>query len=235
MGAIFPGSSKDQGVAWLFAGAADYRWHGRGARDTKSLVAVSGEIMAWPSSLQVGLKEWASVCRALERGTQILLLRKGGIHDVAGEFEVEHREFVLFSTYVHQNLKMLKGDFHGDFEAATEEPRQVHITAAGVVTDIIQIQSRRQMDAIEDEHIWSPPLIDMRFNYRPENPLYLLLVRAYRLHDPQTIENTPAYAGCKSWVPFEQNIATGGATPVLDDVRYANKRDRIMDRIGAAR
>jgi hypothetical protein len=191
--------------------------------------------LAWPSSLQVGLKEWASVCRALERGTQILLLRKGGIHDVAGEFEVEHREFVLFPTYVHQNLKMLKADVHADFEARTAEPQQVHITAAGVVTDILQIKSRLQMDAIEDEHIWSPPLIDMRFNYRPENPLYLLLVRAYRLHDAQTLENTPAYAGCKSWVPFDHDLATGGATPVLDEVRYANKRQRVIERISTAR
>ena len=37
-----------------------------------------------------------------------------------------------------------------------------------------------QMDALDGEHIWTAPLIDMRFNYRPQNPLYLLLVRAFR-------------------------------------------------------
>ena len=187
--------------------------------------------MAWPSSLQMCLKEWASVCGALEHGSQIILLRKGGIREEAGEFEVEHRQFFLFPTYVHQNLNMLKPMAHGDFEARTEEPNQVRLSAAGVVTDIVQIQSRAQMDAIDNQHLWTSPLIDMRFNYRPENPLYLLLVRAYRLHEPQMIENTPAYSGCKSWVPLEREIATGNAMPVLDEVKYELKRRGILDRV----
>jgi hypothetical protein len=187
--------------------------------------------MAWPSSLQVGLKEWASVCGALEHGRQILLLRKGGILEAIGGFEVENREFLLFPTYLHQNLAMLKPAAHGDFEALTEEPQQVRLSVAGVVTDIIPLKSRQQMDAIDDEHIWTPPLLDMRFSYRPANPLYLLLVRAYRLHEPQSVENTPAYAGCKSWVPMDKSIATGDATAVLDDVKYGFRRKGILSRL----
>lgn len=188
--------------------------------------------MAWPSSLQVGLKEWASVCRALEHGTQIVLLRKGGIYESAGEFEVEHRQFLLFPTYLHQNLKMLKPSAHEGFEARSEEPQQIRMTAAGLVTDIVQLQSRAQMEAIDAEHVWTPTLIDMRFNYRPQNPLYLMLVRAYRLHEPQVVENTPAYAGCKSWVPLDREIATGDALPALDEVKYEFKRKQILERIG---
>jgi hypothetical protein len=187
--------------------------------------------MAWPSSLQVALKEWASVCTALGQGTQIMLLRKGGIYESAGEFELEHREFLLFPTYVHQNLKMLKPAGQAGFEARSEEPKQIRMSAAGVVTDIIQLKSRQQMDLIDSEHIWTPPLIDMRFSYRPENPLYLLLVRAYRLHEPQTVENTPAYAGCKSWVPLDQPMPTGNAVAALDDVKYEFKRKSILDKI----
>src|SRR5206468_6935689 len=33
--------------------------------------------MPLPDPLHVGLKEWAAVCRALEEGRQMLLLRKG--------------------------------------------------------------------------------------------------------------------------------------------------------------
>jgi hypothetical protein len=54
--------------------------------------------------LSIALKEWATLCRALETGRQIILLRKGGIYESAGEFEVEHRRFLLFPTYLHQNL-----------------------------------------------------------------------------------------------------------------------------------
>ena len=99
------------------------------------------------------------------------------------------------------------------------------------VSDIVQLKSREQMDAIEKEHVWTKPLIDMRFNYRPENPLYLLLVRAYRLGNAVTVDNTPAYAGCKSWVPLEKGISTHGATAVLDDTTYQTRRQLILARL----
>ena len=171
------------------------------------------------------------MCRALEQGRQTVLLRKGGIYEAAGEFEVEHREFLLFPTYLHQNLKMLKPSEHEGFEPRSAEPDQVSITAAGAVTDIIELKSRAQIDAIDDEHVWTSPLIDMRFNYRPENPLYLLLVRAYRLRQPATLANTPAYAGCKSWVPLDQAVQVGDALPVLDDVTHEVRRASIVERI----
>lgn len=187
--------------------------------------------MAWPSSLQVALKEWNTVCHALESGTQIILLRKGGIYESSGEFELENRQFLLFPTFVHQKLEMLKPEAREGFESRSEEPGQIRVSAAGVVTDILRLTSRQQMDAIDAEHIWTAPLIDMRFNYKPENPLYLLLVRAYRLRAPLMIDNTPAYAGCKSWVPLDHAIPTGEALPVLDDLRFEVKRKQIIDRI----
>ncbi|HEX5245269.1 MAG TPA: DUF1802 family protein, partial [Tepidisphaeraceae bacterium] len=85
--------------------------------------------------------------------------------------------------------------------------------------------------AIDGEYIWAPPLIDMRFNYRPENPLYLLLVRGYRLSAEVTVENTPAYAGCKSWVPLDQAIEMSGSMPVLDDAAYSARRKQILNAI----
>ena len=184
--------------------------------------------MAWPTSLQIALKEWASVCNALETGRQMILLRKGGIYESAGEFELENPQFLLFPTYLHQNPAMLKHEAHAGFEPVSAEPDDIRISAAGVVSDILPLRSRRQIDAIDDEHVWTSPLIDMRFNYKPQNPLYLLLVRAYRLHEPVAMANTPAYAGCKSWVPLDRAVETGLAMPVLDDVRYEVRRDRIL-------
>jgi hypothetical protein len=180
------------------------------------------------NSLSFALKEWAVVCRALETGRQMILLRKGGIYESAGEFELEHREFLLFPSYLHQNEAMLKSEVHDQLANSGREPSELTLSAAGVVTDILQLKSRQQMDALEDEHIWRGALIDMRFNYRPENPLYLLLVRTHRLAQPVTIQNTPAYAGCKSWVPLEKAIDTRGARPVLDEKDYGERRDRIL-------
>lgn len=187
--------------------------------------------MSCPAALQIALKEWASVCSALESGRQILLLRKGGIYEAGGEFEVENKQFLLFPTYLHQKQEMLKPAEHARFEPMSEEPAQVRLSAVGDVTDILQLQSRAQMDRIDDEHVWTPPLIDLRFNYRPENPLYLLLVRVYRLPKPVNIQNTLAYAGCKSWVPLTQAIDTAGSMPVMDDSSYESRRSAIRQRM----
>ncbi|MGD1276574.1 MAG: DUF1802 family protein [Tepidisphaeraceae bacterium] len=179
-----------------------------------------------PDTLPVALKEWQAVCDALAAGRQIILLRKGGIYESAGEFEIEHRRFLLFPTYVHQNAAMLKAPAQAAEVSA--EPSRVTLSLAGEITDIVQVADRRVMDRLDDQHIWAKPLIDMRFNYRPENPLYLLLVRAYRLREAVTIDNTPAYAGCKSWVPLEQPAAIQDAAAVLSDAEYQTRRQAIL-------
>jgi hypothetical protein len=190
---------------------------------------------AWPKQLDVALKEWAVVCGALERGRQIILLRKGGIYEAAGEFELEHRRFLLFPTYLHQNLAMLKEPEHRGFAPATAEPSQVRLSAAAEVTDIIPVTSRPAMDGLDDEHVWTKPLIDMRFNYKPQNPLYLLLLRVYRLATPTAVANTPAYAGCKSWVPLEEAIGTETLDAVLDDEQYQRRRQSMMERLNCGK
>jgi hypothetical protein len=185
------------------------------------------------SNLSVALKEWHTVCRALESGRQMLLLRKGGIYEAAGEFELEHRNFLLFPTYLHQNLAMLKPTEHAGFEPATGEPARLTLSAAATVTDIVPVTSRAAMDSLDTEHVWTKPLIDMRFNYKPQNPLYLLLVRAYRLRKPVTIDNTVAYSGCKSWVPLDAAVSTAGALAVIDEGGYQIRRQAILRQLKA--
>lgn len=185
-----------------------------------------------PSSLNVALKEWATVCHALETGRQMILLRKGGIYEAAGEFEVEHPAFLLFPTYLHQKPDQLKPEARPTYAPHAREPQTIAIAGAAIVSEIVRLHSRGQMDGLDGEHIWLPPLIDMRFGYRPENPLYLLLVRAYRLSETVTIQNTPAYAGCKSWVPLVEATSTAGAIAAMDDEQYASRRRTILDRLG---
>ena len=156
--------------------------------------------------LSIALKEWSSTIDALSTGRQILLLRKGGIleQSIKNRFSITYNEFLFFPTYLHQSRGQLKPEV--SFEPAAAEPNDVRLTAAGVVTDILKATSREQVDRLDDQHIWTSELLDMRFNYKPQNPLYLVLVRAYRLAEPVTLPNTPAYAGCKSWVPMEQAV-----------------------------
>jgi hypothetical protein len=187
---------------------------------------------SWPAEWSVALKEWAVVCAALAEGRQIMLLRKGGIYEAGGEFELEHRRFLLFPTYLHQNRAMLKAAEQNKIEPAVAEPATVQLSAAAEVTDIIQATNRAAVDRLDSEHLWSRRLIDMRFDYKPERPLYVLLLRVYRLAEAAEIENTPAYAGCKSWAPLERPIRAGAGLAALSEARYEQKRQWILSSLG---
>ena len=85
------------------------------------------------------------------------------------------------------------------------------------------------MDQLRDLHLWSEALIDMRFNYRPEKPLYLVIVRAFRLATPITLANTLAYAGCKSWIPLDEPLEVlANLTPALSDAQLAVVTQRVL-------
>ena len=51
-----------------------------------------------------GLKEWATVVKALENGKQTVILRKGGILETASGFEIESKKFLLFPNFLYFNL-----------------------------------------------------------------------------------------------------------------------------------
>ena len=58
--------------------------------------------------LNHAFKEWAIICQALAEGRQALILRKGGIAESTGEFQLEQMRFWLFPTYVHQQRSGIK-------------------------------------------------------------------------------------------------------------------------------
>ena len=61
-----------------------------------------------PKQCQMALKEWAITVEAMAQGNQILLLRKGGIHENGKDFRVIHREFLFYPTYLHQKEDLLQ-------------------------------------------------------------------------------------------------------------------------------
>ena len=61
-----------------------------------------------PDQCQLALKEWAVTVQALALGQQVLLLRKGGIHELGKNFRVVGPEFLLYPTYGHQREDLVK-------------------------------------------------------------------------------------------------------------------------------
>lgn len=180
--------------------------------------------------LEVALKEWAVVCDLLLEGHLALLLRKGGIHESggAGKFEVRYTRFALYPSWEHQRPAMLKPAYQPRV-AVLEEPARITFKGFGEVAKIWRVPDRGTFDLFDDLHCWASAQIDMRFNYKPDRPLYLVAVRAFLLREPKTVSNLRQYGGCRSWVPLrsEDAIDESGATPVLDEATFSAITSRV--------
>ena len=191
--------------------------------------SVENAVTLPPTALSVGLKEWAVVCLALEQGQQAILLRKGGIYEAAGEFELEHREFVLLPTYLHQKAASVKPSWRSHIPTVTAEPNQILVKSWARVEQIFRVPNRPSLEALDDLYLWDKPLLDMRFAYRPNSPLYLILLQTFLLATPTAIVNHPAYAGCKSWVPLQADLDLRGSVPVLPPAKIQQLSQRLQN------
>jgi hypothetical protein len=179
--------------------------------------------------MNIALKEWDLVISELLAGRQAILLRKGGILEANNEFELEQRRFLFYPTFVHQDPRMVKAEKRGEIRAMASEPGEVEIRGYGEVARIFEVPGREAMDRLRELHVWEEPLIDMRFAYRAEKPLYVVVVRAFSLPVPIKIANTLAYAGCKSWVPLEREIDVSGARQAMAEEALQSVVRRIEE------
>ena len=75
-------------------------------------------------------------------------------------------------------------------------------------------------------------MLRSRFHYRKPG-IYLHLIRAHRLAEPALIPEHPAYAGCRTWVELETPIVSTSASPVVNDVDFALRRERYRKLVHA--
>jgi len=155
--------------------------------------------------IDIALKEWACVCDLLVEGKACVLLRKGGVHEDGGpgRFKLEHKRFALFPAWEHETLEWIKPELRPGRGPIVEEPAEIELKGYAEVAGLWEVPSRSAFDLLDDLHPWLAPQVDMRFDYKPDRPLYAVLVRAYRFAQPKLIENRPAFAGCRSWVALD--------------------------------
>jgi hypothetical protein len=181
------------------------------------------------NTLQHALKEWAVICRALSVGKQVLLLRKGGIAEASGQFQVEHRHFWLFPTYVHQQKDGILPEAVPLLEQAEgQRPPQgvVWLTHFAEVAESFFIHDLAVVEKLADLHIWSPQTVRARFEYRRPG-LHGVLVRVYQSSRTFALRDAPEYAGCRSWVELDHELPMDGATPVLTEEAFEKARRNV--------
>ncbi|HYP08914.1 MAG TPA: DUF1802 family protein [Bryobacteraceae bacterium] len=183
--------------------------------------------------MNIALKEWASVVAALEAGLQVCLLRKGGIVEAdRGGFQLRYRRFLLFPTYEHEHALLVKDQFKSLVTETREEFHELSLVCE--VTDVVTTSGYETVQAASEHFIWNDAFLRKRLDYKPNLPLYALLLRAYRLPSPIRIPDRPSYAGCKSWVHLTEEIDVSRLEPVLTDAEFARRSEALLDALQLA-
>ena len=191
-----------------------------------------------PDRCQIALKEWAITVQALAEGEQILLLRKGGIHETGKDFRVIHPEFLLYPTYEHQREDLLKGNYQPALAKLLEAtPRTESITFShwARAEEIIEVEAQEKVEDLAPYHIWTDEYAQSRLRWKPMLPLSILLLRVYRTENPVTVPYIKEYGGCTSWVDIIPRIDLGQLEPVLDDAEFARQVETIKGSLGLVR
>ena len=190
------------------------------------------------NKLTVALKEWAVVQRSLLEGHQIILLRKGGLIEESGDFDLRAGQFLLYPTYAHEtervgDVQPCFGQWLGEEEARKTVPTEVRIEAAAEVSDVVRVDDRTKLLNLAPQHIWSPQFIEGRYDWEPYKPVFVLLLRAYRLAAPVVRPVLTQYGGCRSWVEMAEPVSTAGAVPAVSDERYERRRELTLRLLGS--
>ena len=158
------------------------------------------------------LKEQSDVCRRLAEGGQILLLRKGGIEETRDGFRVEHREFFLYP---------------GRFHEGAQKARQVRLEVYAVVEEAVRVNDLERLKALHDEHAMTDEEVEKRFHYGKEPGVWVLALRAYRLAEPQVLDETSEYAGCRSWVELGEELPVRSGEPALQREAFRSRLEKV--------
>ena len=143
----------------------------------------------------VGFKEWSLVCDALGRGTQSVILRKGGIAEGRGGFSFRHREFFLFPTFFHEQIAKVR-------IAGADIPvpgSTIAIRWYAKVERALRIDSLAIAEALALLHILSAEVVRERFGYKGDG-LNVAFVRVFEISPVWVLQNGKRFSGCRSWV-----------------------------------
>src|SRR5262245_46308689 len=119
--------------------------------------------------LEHAFKEWAVICRALASGKQAMLLRKGGIEEAGGSFQVEHPRFWLYPTYLHQQRGGLRPEAStllDEVIADKPPPGKVCLSHWAEATGVYQVRDLTRALLLAHLHFWSDDTVRKRFTYR---------------------------------------------------------------------
>jgi hypothetical protein len=176
------------------------------------------------------LKEWNAAVIALLQGQTVLLLRKGGIREDRGQFRMAARQVLLLPTYEHQNALLLKPEYRqllGHSEQVSDG-KTVRFAGWAEITHVLPLNPPSLAYNLLPYLIWNRQFVEERLRWKPENPLYAMVLRAYRFKSSVQRPRHSGYGGCRSWVELGPAVEIAGSNPVLADGAYQQIVESIM-------
>ena len=133
-----------------------------------------------------GFKELASVCAAIAKGRQTVLLRKAGIRESTAESGFQTKSFYLLPTQYHE-----KGAKSGasDFSISL----RVEVIRSGDLFDWSQIEKLLPLTS------YDPATIREHFESRDQKLLHFAHIRAFSLTPTWHLPHSDSLSGCRSW------------------------------------
>ena len=162
------------------------------------------------------LREWRSNCDAIEAGRQVLLIRKGGIAEGSEGFAVDAHRFAFLPTLFHQK--------HG-----TPSTEPIEVRVVGELVRAVEVPSDTPLGVLAAFHAYDPEQLATRVRYKPERPLTLMAIRAFRLRAPRVFSADVVRPVCRSWLSLPVDPASLELEPVasplsLDELQAALRR-----------
>jgi hypothetical protein len=178
--------------------------------------------------MRIAFKEWAIVVDALGRGEQILLLRKGGIHEGRSGLQMSHRDFLLFPTLYHQQRDSVIPAAQARYDAIAPyfpSGKVVRIEFFAQVTAWHRFEETEVIQRLAGQHVWREEVIADRFKWGKAAGILAMVLRVFRLRDVVELPLRPEYSGCKSWVELARDVCTDGAEAVLGDRDFEQRME----------
>ncbi|HEY7572910.1 MAG TPA: DUF1802 family protein [Nitrososphaeraceae archaeon] len=181
------------------------------------------------------LKEWAIICKALEEGKQIMLLRKGGILEYKDGFKLDYEKFLLFPTLEHQSTESIRSDYAHNLDTLSWDKfdGKRNLTLFAEVSDIRRISDDSVLRSLEKYHVWNRKYIAMRMKYNPKQSMNMIILRVYKMIHPIQVYMKPEWSGCKSWISIgifnKDSKIFDFSNPVLEEDKFHDVRRQILE------
>lgn len=179
--------------------------------------------------MRTALKEWAVMVDGLGCGDIIGIVRKGGLRDQRGGFQMRHSRFFLYPTRFHASVEQLSERFVPRLSrshAAMAPHGFVRIEYVAQPAISWTVSDCRRLVAARHELALSESALQSRFNYREPGAEFHAL-RIERLITPVVIPDVRRYAGCVSWLELDAPIACEKTdlAPVMSEPEF---QERLM-------